>query len=550
MRWWGAGLGVLLLSLVSCKAQRLPEPYAQLERALSARQLEVLQALSTREGYVRVLAADALAEAAELPSERRAEYALIYARFEDTPAAWVRAARLLEAAGRATEAVQAYGRSLPDAEALRALKRLAQTHPSLRDAVYEALFAGRAYAELLEVLPEGVRPDLRARALYRLGRYVEALPAYQAWARTNARGWLGLGWVLVQLGRWDEALAAFQRYPGPEGRYGEGYVHERQGRLRAAVEAYRNSTPEGRWRAAGLLEAMEATEEALEVYLELARGASVYADDAALRAWVLAQRNGLKSLAESAWERLNGGLGAMVGKPVPLPELSPATPRPPEVLERVWALEASGKRAWALGEVRYALQQERSPEERLALAQALYRLGAYREAVREAERLPLLGREVLELRYPRPYREWVERYAAREGIDPYLIWAVMRVESRFDPQAVSPTGARGLMQFVRLTWEDVARMLGEAPGDPHDPEAAIRYGARYLRWLLDRCSGVLACAVAAYNGGVGYTQRGVTRLGGWWEFMRFQERAEPREYVAKVLEAYAVYRALYRDVRP
>jgi soluble lytic murein transglycosylase len=80
---------------------------------------------------------------------------------------------------------------------------------------------------------------------------------------------------------------------------------------------------------------------------------------------------------------------------------------------------------------------------------------------------------------------------------------------------VSPTGALGLAQFLRGTWADVARMLGEPPADPFDPESAIRYAARYLAWLLERCGAFaglerVACALTAYNGGIGYTLRGWT----------------------------------------
>jgi soluble lytic murein transglycosylase len=145
----------------------------------------------------------------------------------------------------------------------------------------------------------------------------------------------------------------------------------------------------------------------------------------------------------------------------------------------------------------------------------------------------------------------VEGYAQREGLDPNLLFALLHVESRFDPLAVSPTGALGLAQFLRSTWADVARMLGEPPADPFDPESAIRYAARYLRWLMERCQALglegverLACAVTAYNGGIGYTLRGLAREGDLWAFLRFQERDEPREYVSKVLSAYAAYQAI------
>jgi soluble lytic murein transglycosylase len=143
----------------------------------------------------------------------------------------------------------------------------------------------------------------------------------------------------------------------------------------------------------------------------------------------------------------------------------------------------------------------------------------------------------------------VEAYARKEGLDPDLLYALFHVESRFDPKAVSPTGALGLAQFLRGTWADVARMLGEPPADPFDPESAIRYAARYLAWLLERCGAFaglerVACALTAYNGGIGYTLRGIAQQGGLYPFLRFQERDEPREYLAKVLAAYAAYRAI------
>jgi soluble lytic murein transglycosylase len=70
-----------------------------------------------------------------------------------------------------------------------------------------------------------------------------------------------------------------------------------------------------------------------------------------------------------------------------------------------------------------------------------------------------------------------------------------------------------------------------------------------LAWLLERCGAFaglerVACALTAYNGGIGYTLRGIAEQGGLYPFLRFQERDEPREYLAKVLSAYAAYRAI------
>lgn len=532
---------MLLLFLAACRAQELPGAYALLERG----DLEALRQVALGgEGYAALLSGFRLVDREEVPLAERAEYAWRYALFLEgvrafepgweAKGAWQVAAPLLEKA-QDPRAFSAWERLLPEPEAVAALLRLGEG-----ERLWEALFRGRALEALLQVLPEGKRPDLRAQALYRLGRYREALPYYRAWARENPRGHLGLGYALWRLGRREEALGALAQYPHPEARYAQGRVLEEMGLWREAVEAYRRSTPEGLWRATTLLERSGRKGEALELYLKLAQGNSRYADDAALRAYFLAGELGLREAREEARARLRGGLGLLLGKVPPPPPPAPEGSPPPEA-PLVAALVKAGKEAYARGEVRHALWTR--PRDWAGLVPLFYQLGLHREGIRAAWPTALA--------YPRPYREWVEDYARREGLEPDLLYALLHVESRFDPRAVSPTGALGLAQFLRSTWADVAQMLGEPPADPFDPESAIHYAARYLRWLLERCQGAglegleaTLCALTAYNGGIGYTLRGMAREGGLYPFLRFQERDEPREYLAKVLAAHAAYRAI------
>ncbi len=89
----------------------------------------------------------------------------------------------------------------------------------------------------------------------------------------------------------------------------------------------------------------------------------------------------------------------------------------------------------------------------------------------------------------------ITREAARHGVRPELVRAIIQVESAFDPRARSPKGAMGLMQLMPATASDLR------VADPYDPEQNIRGGVAYLRQLLDRYDGNEELALAAYNAG-------------------------------------------------
>lgn len=138
------------------------------------------------------------------------------------------------------------------------------------------------------------------------------------------------------------------------------------------------------------------------------------------------------------------------------------------------------------------------------------------------------------------YATDVQTIAREYGLSPALVEAVVRTESGFDPGAVSPKGAGGLMQLMPKT----AAALGVL--DRFDPRENIRGGVRHLRYLLDRYRGSVALALAAYNAGEGAVDahRGVPPY------------PETQQYVQRVLRRAglagprASAEVLYRYVGP
>lgn len=118
----------------------------------------------------------------------------------------------------------------------------------------------------------------------------------------------------------------------------------------------------------------------------------------------------------------------------------------------------------------------------------------------------------------------LERAAAESGVDRALLQAVVQQESAFNPLAVSPAGAVGLMQLMPTT----ARRFGVR--DRFDPAQNLRGGAAYLAWLMDHFGHDLDLVLAAYNAGEGSVRRHGNRVPPY---------AETQNYVRSVRERYA-----------
>ncbi len=117
----------------------------------------------------------------------------------------------------------------------------------------------------------------------------------------------------------------------------------------------------------------------------------------------------------------------------------------------------------------------------------------------------------------------IDEAAERHNVDPNLVRSVVKVESNFNPNAVSRKGAMGLMQLMPAT----ARSLNVS--NPFDPQQNVDAGVRHLKQLLESYGGDVRLSLAAYNAGAGAVARsaGVPRY------------AETRNYVRRITELYA-----------
>ncbi|WP_082070736.1 lytic transglycosylase domain-containing protein [Gynuella sunshinyii] len=154
--------------------------------------------------------------------------------------------------------------------------------------------------------------------------------------------------------------------------------------------------------------------------------------------------------------------------------------------------------------------------------------------------------DYVDMRFPRGHEAAFKTIATRHSVPVAWLWAITRQESAFNYQAISPAGARGLMQVMPSTARHVARKYQipyQGSEELLDPELSIEIGATYLQDLLNRFDGNLILATAAYNAGphrVSQWLKGRENqpFDVWIETIPF---SETREYVKNVLTYKAIY---------
>lgn len=154
--------------------------------------------------------------------------------------------------------------------------------------------------------------------------------------------------------------------------------------------------------------------------------------------------------------------------------------------------------------------------------------------------------------FPIKYADLVTKYSEKYNLDTYLVFSIIRIESKFNPQATSHKGARGLMQIIDQTGAWAAKEIGieNYHSDRlYEPEINIQIGCWYIRKLINQYKDNLETSLAAYNAGSGNVSKwlGNEKYSDDAEKLNFIPFKETREYVEKVMKSQKCYERLYRN---
>lgn len=152
--------------------------------------------------------------------------------------------------------------------------------------------------------------------------------------------------------------------------------------------------------------------------------------------------------------------------------------------------------------------------------------------------------------YKLEYTEYVKKYANEYNVDEYLIYAIIKAESNFEPNAESHRGAKGLMQLMYSTAEDISKRIGIELNEDNilEPDININLGTKYISMLIQKYNNI-NLALAAYNAGSGnvdgWIEKGTLKSDG--SDIENVPFTETNNYVRKILRDYEIYKNVYEE---
>ncbi|MBI5286904.1 MAG: transglycosylase SLT domain-containing protein, partial [Deltaproteobacteria bacterium] len=395
-------------------------------------------------------------------------------------------------------------------------KRLATHFPGTNQRAQVLIWSGRLYEDKKQ-------PEQAVEA------YRQVLAEFRVNPLVDEALW-GIGWIAYRSGRYEEAIQTFSTYitSRPQG----------------------DSLPQFLYWKGRSEEKLDRFLRAVAVYKEVCRAYQGYYCHMAERRLARPGSNGVEQPSTHA----------------PLPQPVPATPipSPKDIPDRLSSdphyqsatellllgFDAEAKEELHLLSKRYANDEVVM----LELARLLYQTADYSRTLSILrtyfpDRLKRgddgVSSGIREMAFPLPVVELIKRQVVSGLVNPYLVAAVMREESAFNPRVVSRAGAVGLMQIMPATGQWVAQRLGHRSFHPDrlfNPEVSIQLGSWYLGHLAREFNGNLILTIAGYNAGPEVVAQWVKTLPREVdEFIESIPFSETRSYTKRVIHSYIEY---------
>jgi soluble lytic murein transglycosylase len=360
-----------------------------------------------------------------------------------------------------------------------------------------------------ELAPEGL---YNAGRLYQINdNYDRAIKTYDLLIRTYPKnsfaedGAWNLGWIYYKRGMYAEALATFSAFTNSSSSFN------------AANSRY--------WKAR-TLEKQGRRDEARAEYMELAGMTTPTYHS------YMAQRK----------------TGYTPSYPNVSPEATVLNPSAAAKKEKAEMLIRLGLPEDARLEIEKMEALANTQEEFVAVSLLYSKVDDYYNSIKVAQDIGLP--QANSLSFPRGYKDIVASYAKKYGVDELLVYSVIREESRFQKDVVSPADAVGLMQLIPPTARTVASQIGLSGFTTEMltiPRINIEMGIFYLRQVLDQFEGDVELALASYNAGPGRAADWKVDFYGLEkdEFIEEIPFRETRNYIRRILRSYGAYKAIY-----
>ncbi len=229
-------------------------------------------------------------------------------------------------------------------------------------------------------------------------------------------------------------------------------------------------------------------------------------------------------------------------------------------IARAKMLASAGLTSWAEGELRYGADREGQPQVAAMELATLIGQEKPEQGLRYIKHYAVgylsvpfdsAPRDFWKLAFPMPYKADLDRFSKANGLDPFLMAALIRQESEFDARAVSVASARGLTQIMPSTGRELSQRVHLTPYSTarlFEPAVSLQLGTYYLKLVTTQLNGNSEAALAAYNAGL-------SRAKAWLQWGDYREPAEftetipftqTRTYVQTIMRNADMYRRTYQ----